>query len=115
MVVAKTNGIDKRAGERMRFLHRQDLPRCKRSKSHIAKGIGGTIRSAVIQICAEEAVFVGKLLVDARGYEVFVNHLLAVEVIRAHIYACAAILRNRVERQILLNEWINCDGDGISV
>src|ERR1700676_65929 len=105
MVVAKTDGIHERAGERVRFLNRQNLPGCKGSQFHVAKRIGGTVGSAVIQIRAEQAVFIGKFMVDARGDEIFVHNLLSVEVIWAH--TPATVFGNRIERQILLNERIS--------
>src|SRR6202035_993950 len=113
MVIAEADDVHERGRERVRFFDCQNLPGRKSSKSRVAKRIGRTVRSAVIQICAEYAIFSRNLVVDARGDEIFVHHLLTVEIVRAHI--AATIRGNWIECKILLNEWIDCDGDGISV
>src|SRR5258708_40363484 len=62
--------------ETVGLLDGQDLPGGSREEPDVSERVRGIVGSFVIEIGTEHAVFIGKLMVDAAGKEVFPDYLV---------------------------------------
>src|SRR6267142_3105513 len=79
VVVAKTHGIGEAGLKEMSLLEDSDLPRALATEQNVIDAVRGCESSLVIHVGAGRIVFLGKLVIEPGGEEVFVDDLLTGE------------------------------------
>ena len=76
VISANTNGIRKSRREDVGCFQGKKLPRSQCVELHIIQPVGGGVWGSVEHVRAEQAVLLGKLVVDTGSEEILVDHLL---------------------------------------